>query len=58
MEAMDIAYVYCTSTVVAKKESLAHVHKTSHPICLVGEILIWEGHCLVSINMRDKDLNT
>lgn len=55
---MVIAYIYCTSTVVAKKERLAHVYKTSHPIHLVDEIFIWEGHCLVSINMRDKDLNT
>lgn len=43
---MDIAWLYCTSTVVAKKERLAYVHKTSPPVHLFGESLNWEGHPL------------
>ena len=46
MEAVAIVCVYCTSTMVAKKERLTHVHKTSHPVHLVGESLSWKEHPL------------
>ena len=46
MEAVGIVWVYCTSTMVAKKERLTHVNKTSHPVHLVGESLSWKEHPL------------